>query len=111
MLKSCRELFDIYEKENVKDGRLSRLYYDCFQMCNLHSDLARARCFAKYYVDAKKMAEGKDSMNVMEMEPFVKSPQKHQSYGSTEKWKTSAKDVPKGLKAKEFARWLWRESV
>ncbi|KAE8446804.1 hypothetical protein EG329_011581 [Mollisiaceae sp. DMI_Dod_QoI] len=111
VMKSARTLFNIYEEEGIKDGRLSRLYYDLFQMCNMHSDLARARCFAKYYCDSKKIAEGKDSLNVFEMLPHVKSPQKHSSFGSTGNWKAAAGDVPKGLKASEFAKWLWRENV
>lgn len=111
IMKCCRDLFNIYEKEGIKDGRLSRLYYDLFQMCNMHGDLARARCFAKYFCDTKKMAEGEDSINVLETRPFVKNPQKHDSFGSTEKWKTSVGDVPKKMKAKEFAKWLWRENL
>lgn len=111
VMRACREIFNIFEKENLKDGRLSRLYWDLFQLCNLQGDLARARCFAKYYLDAKKMAEGADSMNVLQVKMFIKSPQKHASYEPSGKWKTGTGDVPKGLGAKQFARWLWREDV
>lgn len=111
VMKSARSMFKLYEPEGVKDGRLSRLYYDIFQLCNMHSDLARARCFAKYYTDSKKIAEGKDSINVLEMLSYVKNPQKHDSFGSTDMWKTAASDVPKGLKANEFVKWLWRENL
>lgn len=109
-LRASRDILNIYNSEGISDGRLSRLYYDCFQLCNMHSDLARARCFAKYFCDAKQMAEGSESENVLEMKPFVKNPARHSSYGSTHKWKTTITDVPKGLKPKEFAKWLWRES-
>ncbi|KAH7348799.1 hypothetical protein BKA65DRAFT_501459 [Rhexocercosporidium sp. MPI-PUGE-AT-0058] len=111
VMKCARSLFELYEIDGIKDGRLSRLYYDLFQMCNMHRDLARARCFAKYYSDAKKMAEGSDSMNVLEMKTFVKNPQKHESFGSTDKWATKASDVPKGLKPSAFKKWLWREEI
>jgi hypothetical protein len=111
VMKCCRTLFQIYEKEGVKDGRLSRLYWDLFQMCNMHGDLARARCFAKYYCDSKKIAEGPDSVNVLEAKPYVKSPGKHGSCEPKGKWKTGVTDVPKGLGAKEFAKWLWRENI
>ncbi|CZT13475.1 hypothetical protein WAI453_012436 [Rhynchosporium graminicola] len=111
VMKCARQMFDIYQTEDIKDGRLSRLYYDLFQMCNMHSDLARARCFAKYYTDAKKMAEGGDSLNVLEMKAFMKNPSKHESFGSTEKWATKASDVPKGLNPGAFKKWLWREDV
>lgn len=55
------------------------MYYELFQMCNLHGDLARARCFAKYYLEAKKMAEGEESLNVLEIKQYIKSPEKHDS--------------------------------
>ncbi len=112
VLKACKELFDIYELESIKDGRVSRLYYDAFQTCNLHSDLARARCFVKYYCDAKQMAEGKDSINVLEERRYIKDPRKHGSFGGEKGiWRTDTKDVPRGLGRKDFARWLWREDV
>ncbi|KAH6711984.1 hypothetical protein BKA61DRAFT_609385 [Leptodontidium sp. MPI-SDFR-AT-0119] len=111
VMKCARSLYELYELDGIKDGRLSRLYYDVFQMCNMHGDLARARCFAKYYSDAKKMAEGPASMNVLEMRPYVKNPQKHDSFGSTDKWATKASDVPKGLKPSAFKKWLWREEI
>ncbi len=111
VMKCARSLFKLYEEQGFKDGRLSSLYYDLFQICNLHSDLARARCFAKYYSDAKKMAEGADSLDVLEIKPFIKTPEKHDSFGSTKKWKTRAADVPKGLKPAAFAKWLWREDI
>ncbi|KAL2064696.1 hypothetical protein VTL71DRAFT_3834 [Oculimacula yallundae] len=111
VMKCARKLCDIYDADGIKDGRLSRLYYDLFQMCNMHGDLARARCFAKYYSDAKKMAEGSDSMNVLEMKTYLKSPEKHDSFGSTQMWATKKTDVPKGLKPLAFKKWLWRENV
>lgn len=111
VMKCARSLFELYETDGINDGRLSRLYYDLFQMCNMHGDLARARCFAKYYSEAKKMAEGPDSLNVQEMKMFLKNPQKHESYGSTDKWATKGSDVPKGLKPAAFKRWLWREDI
>jgi hypothetical protein len=111
VLDACRRLSKIFEEEGVKDDRLSRLYYDCFQVCNMHSDLARARVFAKQYCSAKKMAAGDDSIEYLEIKPFVKNPQKHDSFGSTEQWKTSAGSVPKGLGRRAFERWLWREDA
>jgi hypothetical protein len=111
VMKNARSLLNIYEQEGIKDGRLSRLYFDLFQMCNMHGDLARARCFVKYHCDLKKLAEGKDSKNVYEVLLYVKSPQKHGSYEPDGKWKTAASDVPKGMKATEFANWLWRGNI
>ena len=111
VLKNCKTVLSIFEAENIKDDRLSRLYYDCFQVCNMHSDQARARVFAKKYCEAKKMAAGKDSIDLLEMMPYVKKPATHSSYGSTNDWKTEIGDMPKGVTADEFRRWMWREDL
>ncbi|PMD21115.1 SET domain-containing protein [Hyaloscypha hepaticicola] len=111
VLACCHQLARIYEEEGVKDDRLSRLYFDCFQVCNMHGDLARARVFAKQYCSAKKMAAGEDCIGLLEMKPFVKNPQKHESFGVTDDWKTKAESMPKGLGRREFERWLWREQA
>ena len=111
VLKNCRTMLEIFDAENIKDDRLTRLYFDCFQVCNMHSDQARARVFAKKYCDAKKMAAGKDSLDLLEMLPYVKKPASHESFGSTDQWKSAVGDMPKGVTPDEFRRWLWRENV
>jgi hypothetical protein len=111
VLASCHRLSRIYELEGVKDNRLSRLYFYCFQVCNMHGDLARARVFAKQYCSAKKMAAGEDCISLLEMKPFLKNPKRHESWGVTEEWKTGVNDVPKGLGRRVFERWLWREEA
>jgi hypothetical protein len=63
----------------------------------MHGDLARARVFAKQYCSAKKMAAGEDCIGLLEMKPFVKNPQKHESFGFTDDWKTRVESMPKGL--------------
>lgn len=111
VLRSCRSQLRIYEQEKVRDGRLARLYYDAFQLCNMHGDVARARCFAKYYCEEKMIAEGEGSINVLEMKRFVRDPREHASFEPRGRWRTERGDVPRGLKAGEFKRWLWRESA
>jgi SET domain len=111
VLACCQRLAKIYEEEGVKDDRLSRLYFDAFQVCNMHGDLARARCFMKQYCSAKKMAAGEENIAYLEMKPLVKNPAKHESFGVTENWKTGVQDVPKGLGRREFEKWLWREEA
>jgi SET domain len=111
VLACCQRLSKIYEEEGIKDDRLSRLYFDCFQVCNMHGDLARARVFAKQYCSAKKMAAGEDCISLLEMKPFVKNPGEHESFGVTEEWKTDVGSVPKALGRRNFERWLWREDA
>lgn len=109
VLKNCKSLLGIFQQEGIKDDRLARLWYDCFQVCNFHSDEARAATFLGRYVDAKKISSGSDGSDVLEMEPFVKEPKKHDSFGLKATWKTSVGQVPAGLSEVDFEKWLWRE--
>jgi hypothetical protein len=111
VLRNCKTLMGIYEDEGIKDDRLSRLYFDMFQVVNMHGDLARASVWAKKYCEEKKRSAGRDSVDLLEMMPFVKDPAKHGSFGSTKNWKTGVKDVPKDLDKEAFEKWLWRENV
>lgn len=109
VLKNGRTLLDIFEIEGIKDDRISRLYYDLFQVCNMHSDQARASAFAQKYYDAKRISTGHDGNEVLEMKPFIKDPSKHDSFGSTEDWKTRVDQVPKGVDEESFEKWLWKQ--
>jgi len=111
VLKNCKTLLGIYEEEGIKDDRLSRLYYDVFQIVNMHGDLARASVWARRYCEEKKRSAGRDSIDLLEMMPFVRDPSKHSSSGSTRDWKTEVKAVPKDLDKEAFEKWLWREDA
>lgn len=101
----------IYEEEGIRDDRLTRLYFDAFQVVNMHGDQARASTWARRYCEEKRRSAGRDSVDLLEMMPFVRDPAKHDSFGSTEEWKTGAEDVPKELGKANFEKWLWRENV
>ncbi|CCU82135.1 unnamed protein product [Blumeria hordei] len=107
VMAACAELFEIFELEQIRDGRLSRLFYDAFQLCNMHSDLARAKTFAEYFCEAKTIAEGPDSTSVIEMSAVSQNPQSHPSFGGSIRWRSRLSDQPKGLSQHEFQRWLW----
>lgn len=109
VMAACSELFEIYELEVVRDGRLARLFYDAFQLCNMHGDLARSKCFADLYYEAKITSEGPGSLNALEMLAFCRSPQSHSSFGVTTNWKSGIKDRPEGLNVFGFRSWLWRK--
>lgn len=111
VLKNCKTLMGIYEEEGIRDDRLTRLYFDAFQVVNMHGDQARASTWARRYCEEKRRSAGRDSVDLLEMMPFVRDPAKHDSFGSTEEWKTGAEDVPKELGKANFEKWLWRENV
>ncbi|TVY68677.1 SET domain-containing protein [Lachnellula suecica] len=111
VLKNCKTLLGIYEEEGIRDDRLSRLYFDIFQVCNMHGDQARASVWARKYCEQKKTSAGRDSIDLLETMPFVKDPSKHGSFGSTQDWKTEKKAVPKDLDNEAYEKWLWRETA
>ena len=109
VLKNCKNLSRIFAEEGVRDDRLSRLWYDCFQVCNFHSDEARASVFLGRYCDVKRISAGVDGTDVSEMEGFVGRPRSHDSFGLRSGWKSEVGDVPRELGEAEFEKWLWRE--
>ena len=111
VLKNGRKLREIYKMEDIRDDRLPNLYYDMFQVCNMHADQARASVFAQRYCEEKRLSEGEESDDVEEMEPFVKEPRKHGSFGSTKRWETSVKQIPRTFHPEKFEKWLWREEL
>ncbi|PQE10867.1 SET domain-containing 5 protein [Rutstroemia sp. NJR-2017a BBW] len=108
-LKDCRDLEIIYREEGIQDQRVGRVYWDAFQICNRHGDLARASEFAKKYRERKILGEGEDSKDAIEALAFIKDPKKHESCGGSQKWKSKVSDVPKGKNDDEIEKWLWRE--
>ena len=109
VLRSCKALKEIFDQEGIKDDRVARLWYDCFQVCNFHSDEARASVFLQRYCDAKALSSGADGSEVLEMKDFVKDPKKHDTYGLKRTWKSTVSSVPKDLSQDQFEKWVWHE--
>jgi hypothetical protein len=109
VLAECKEILTLYEEEGIKDSRLSRLYYDAFQICILHSDEARASVLAEKYLNVKIVCEGEDCSDVEEMRKFARAPKSHGSYGSSMRWKQDIEKIPSDLDEEGMKKWLWRE--
>jgi hypothetical protein len=109
VLAECKEILKLYEEEGINDSRLSRLYYDAFQICILNSDEARASVFADKYIRSKTVCEGEDCVDVEEMRKFSKAPKRHGSYGGSMKWKQGIERIPNDLSEEAMEKWLWRE--
>lgn len=56
-----QELLNLLNDEGVADASVPRAYYDAFQIAVAHSDVARAKVFAKRAADTRIILEGKDS--------------------------------------------------
>ncbi|KAJ8068130.1 hypothetical protein OCU04_003701 [Sclerotinia nivalis] len=109
VLKTCKSLETIYREEGIQDQRVGRLYWDAFQICNRHGDLARASAFARKYRERKVLGEGEDSTGAEEALIFILDPKKDDSYGGTQRWRSRVQDIPKDLSEAEFEKWLWRQ--
>lgn len=109
VLRTCRKLETIYREEGIQDQRVGRLYWDAFQICNRHGDLARASVFARKYRERKVLGEGEDSAGAEEALVFMRDPRKDDSYGGSQRWRSGVEDVPKDLNEVDFEKWLWRE--
>ncbi|KAI9641403.1 hypothetical protein NHQ30_010205 [Ciborinia camelliae] len=109
VLHLCKSLLTIYRDEDVQDQRVGRVYWDAFQICNRHGDLARASAFAQKYRERKVLGEGEDSRGAKDAWVFINDPRKDDSYGGTQMWKTNVQDVPKDVSDAEFEKWLWKQ--
>ncbi|OCK81202.1 SET domain-containing protein [Lepidopterella palustris CBS 459.81] len=106
-LADCRELLRLYRDEQIADLRIPRLYYDAFQICAMHADRARAKVFAQKSREARILCEGEDSVEGKVMMGFAVNPAGFENFGTTKKWRTD--EVPVGLDADDFEKWLWKE--
>lgn len=53
--KLCREALNLLKEEGESSPRFETIYYDAFQVCICHGDVARAKVFASLAVDAKRV--------------------------------------------------------
>lgn len=131
LTKNGLKLLKLYDEEGIKDDRLGNLYWEMFKIANKHRDQARASAFAQLYSDSKRVSEGPQSANVLEMVTLIKSPSKDSSYGQAQKKKANMKrkgedlsgsedterlvsavsDMPKDLDNESFSKWLWHQDA
>jgi hypothetical protein len=105
-----RALRALYAEEGVEDDRVPNVYWDMFQVCNMHGDVARASAFAREYCALKRVSEGPRSAAVEEVAAWVEDPATHESYGQTKELATRLADIPTGVSREEYEKWLWREN-
>lgn len=109
-LADCRALMELYAVEGIADSRVPRLWFDAFQICVLHGDAARGGVFAARGAEARRLCEGPESADAVEMEGLARRPEGHGSFEAGGKWKLGVEEVPRGLDERAFERWLWREA-
>ncbi|KAK4975419.1 hypothetical protein LTR42_004629 [Elasticomyces elasticus] len=113
-LRDCHALAQIYQDEQIRDLRLPRLWHDAFQICAMHSDLPRARAFARRSCEARVLCEGEGHPNVEGERGLVERPEGWGGYGVTGLWGGREGEMVLGdgeegeEEEEDFERWLWR---
>jgi hypothetical protein len=109
-LASCREAITLLQEEEPGCPMAETVYYDAFQICICHGDLARASAFASLAADAKRLWQGPDASGLGEYEAYVRKPESHRLAFQSRKWFTAAGKA--GAKAPSppppyTDEWLW----
>ena len=109
-LADCHTLLQVLEAE-YKDSAVTlfaRAYYDALQICITHSDQARASVFAERGYQCRILIEGEDSPATLKLKDLKENPARHRNFGTSSRWKTAKRLVPKGLEVSMFEEWLWK---
>lgn len=108
-LSFCREALTLLEEEGESSPRTEVVFYDAFQICVAHGDLARASRFAELTLEAKQSWQGNDAPGMQEMVRYVKRPESHPLASHTKRWRSEAV----GCKRPSYwnsTDWLWRRT-
>ncbi|KAF8535733.1 hypothetical protein BDD12DRAFT_688941, partial [Trichophaea hybrida] len=104
-LKYCREILRLRDVE-VQDAEKPREYYDAFQICVAHGDLARASAFMKLQLKWKEIYEG-EVAEAAEMRRRMQRPEEHRLYQAvSRRWKSQTR-YAREEKSEGFEEWLW----
>ncbi|KAL9008300.1 MAG: hypothetical protein Q9173_006558 [Seirophora scorigena] len=87
-LRNVNEQVRLYNEQRPDDAGLPRAFLDAAQIAIANGDLARRRIFAERAISGWHMANGGDSMEVIEHRILARDPSKYQLYGISMKWRT-----------------------
>ena len=105
-LSYCREALNLLEEERESSPRLEQVYYDAFQICVCHGDLARASRFAFLATEQNRLWQGQSAPGFAEMEALVGRPESHRLAFQTTKWLSKSKRIrQQSCWTSEI--WLW----
>lgn len=110
-LQDCRRVLELLTVEYGECPLIlaTRAWYDAFQVCITHGDVARGRVFLTRRYRDLVLCEGENSMTTPGAKALRDDPTSHRNYGITMRWQRGKNNRPKGLSAEAFEKWLWRE--
>ena len=111
MLKDCHTLLALLDR--IYEGYPGLLkavtYFDALQICSTHGDQARASILAQRSYEARVICEGGDTSDAHQLKTLAERPMQHAGFEEySSQWRSMKEDVPQGLDAKAFERWLFR---
>lgn len=86
-LKHCVETLEPLELEDEPGMLVHSIYYDAFQICVAHSDLARAVPMAKLAAKLKVECWGEDADGIDKLCSLIKTPNIHRLAGTSTWWR------------------------
>lgn len=90
-LASCREALILLKEEEAGCPQIGTAYYDAFQICICHGDLARPKASVSLAEDTMRSWQGQHASGFREYETYVRKPESHRFAFQSRKWFTSAK--------------------
>jgi len=110
-LENAYTLLKLLEIDGKDGDRISRVYYDAFQLVLAYGDLARAKTFAEKAYEAGQFDSNSDDPLAQRLKSYINDPKQHSAYGLglPKIWKTTVGMIPKNLYSEAFEMWLWRQ--
>ncbi|KAF1823199.1 uncharacterized protein K489DRAFT_380603 [Dissoconium aciculare CBS 342.82] len=105
----CREAIELIRAEGEGACRLEGIYYDAFQICICHGDVALAKAFIRLFIQTAKAWKGDDALGFVELARLEHDPKLHANAFTTKRWATAITSPPGSLAGEE--EWLWRRAA
>jgi hypothetical protein len=105
----CREAIELIRAEGEGACRLEGIYYDAFQICICHGDVALAKAFIRLSIQTAKAWKGDDASGLLEMARLERDPKLHTNAFATKRWAAAITSPPGSLAGDE--EWLWRRAA
>lgn len=109
-LSKCKRALQLLKTEKLEGDWTYRLYLDAIKICVANGDMARASSFAVLAMDAVRICRGKAAVELTKIRPYVKHPESHKLAGTSNLWRTRAKNK-QNQNAVGFEEWLWSRAT
>jgi hypothetical protein len=106
-LHQVRQLFELLEKEGIRDIRLPKACFIAFQIAVVVGDKARAKVFAERAYAARKLLSGEDNLTTITFQQLAERPVEHPLYSAGMRCYDDSWEPPQEMGREELDNWLW----